>query len=98
MKKINPVRLIPCAIILFIPVIIWNVWLLDYINANGKALVWIFAPVFAFLSSVAFFGTGFIRMPVIDKRHSITAGVNPFYGWLFISLIIEVWIAAASNT
>lgn len=93
MKSINPWLLIPCAILTFIPVPLWNSWSLDYINENGKLVAWLLAPVFAFLATVVFLGTSTIRLPILSKGKW-----NYFYGWLICELAIEILIVALSNT
>lgn len=93
MKPIKPIRLIPFAIILLFPVPVWNVWLLDYINANGKLIPWVLTPVWPIIGTGAFLGFYLLRYPP-----KIKSGWNPFYGWFLFALIIEIFITAFSNT
>jgi hypothetical protein len=87
------VGIIGGIITLFVPVLLWNVWFLDYIDQHGKLWAWILAPVFAGVSAAIFAGAYNVRKVVIKK-----GSINPFWGWFGVALIIEIFIAAFSNS
>lgn len=81
------------AIILILPVPIWNSWLLDYIDEHGKLLPMLTAPIFALASTIVFMGTKEMKKPI-----QINGYVNPFILWFIGCLIISLSFAALSNT
>lgn len=85
------------VITLFLPVIIWNVWFLDYIDQHGKLWAWVLAPVFAAVSAGIFVGFSYAKKPLtgIGKEGR---QVNPFWGWFAVALAVEIFIVLASNT
>jgi hypothetical protein len=85
--------LLASIVTLVIPVLLWNVWFLDYIDENGKFWAWVCAPLFAFASAGIIVGLS-------DAKKNITVQgyVNPFWGWAGAALAIEVVIVALSNT
>lgn len=88
-----PFRLLIAAIITFLPVLVWNVWYLDYIDKHGKLWAWILAPVFALLATAAFLGLANAKdKPVVE------GSINPFWGWFAGTLVIQVMIVLLSNT
>lgn len=91
--KLKPINMLFCAMIALFPVVLWNVILLDYINTNGKFLAWILTPVFSIASTGMLLGFSDAKKKPYSKGQ-----VNPFYGWLFFTLAIEIFITAASNT
>lgn len=80
-------------ITLFLPVLLWNVWLLDYIDQHGKLWAWVLAPVFALVSAAIFAGAYNARKAIVIKKQ-----INPFWGWFSVALVIEIIIVAASNS
>jgi hypothetical protein len=78
---------------LFLPVALWNVWFLDYIDSHGKLIAWCLAPVFAALSAGIFVGFSYAK-----KKVAIKGEVNPFWGWAGVAFAIEVVIVALSNS
>lgn len=91
--KFFAVGLIGGIITLFLPVVLWNVWFLDYIDAHGKFWAWVLAPVFALISAVLFVGVADLH-----KRMFGAGQTNPFWGWFIIALIVEIFIVAFSNS
>lgn len=84
-------------ITLFLPVLLWNVWFLDYIDSHGKLVAWLLAPVFAGASAGIFVGFSYAK----KKPTGIGPEgqqLNPFWGWGAVALVIEVVIVALSNT
>jgi uncharacterized membrane protein len=95
--KFFAVGIIAGIVTLFLPVLLWNVWFLDYINTHGKLVAWLCAPVFAFLSAAIVVGLCYFKLPIThsgDKRKEI----NPFWGWAGVALVIEIFIVLGSNT
>jgi hypothetical protein len=78
---------------LVLPVVLWNVWFLDYINQHGKLWAWVLAPVFALASAAIIVGLSDVNKKVTQKGQ-----INPFWGWAGVALVIEVVIVALSNT
>lgn len=81
------------VIVVILPVVLWNVWFLDYIDKNGKLIPWLCAPV------IALVGTGIFLGLTEAKKTPVSEGwVNPFWGWFGGCLAIECIIVALSNT
>ena len=80
-------------ITLFLPVLLWNVWFLDYIDKHGKLIAWILAPAFAVASAGIFVGFSYAKKKLQDGREA-----NPFWAWAGVALAIECAIVALSNT
>lgn len=91
--KFFAIGIIAGIITLFLPVILWNVWFLDYIDSHGKLIAWCLAPVFAFISAGIIVG-----LTDINKRLFNTGAANPFWGWFVAALVIEIVFVALSNT
>lgn len=87
------VGIIGGIVTLFLPVVLWNVWFLNYIDMHGKLIAWGLTPVFAALSAGIFVGFSYAK-----KKVAIKGEVNPFWGWAGIALVIEVVIVALSNS
>lgn len=87
------VGIIGGIITLFLPVLLWNVWLLDYIDKHGKLLAFILAPVFAAASAGIIVGFCYAKKKLQDGGE-----INPFWGWAGVALVIEVVIVLLSNT
>lgn len=81
------------VIVIVLPVVLWNVWFLDYIDKNGKLIPWLLAPVIALAGTLVFLG-----LSDAGKKPVIKGQVNPFWGWFGGCLAIEVIIVALSNT
>lgn len=81
------------VIIVILPVLLWNVWFLDYIDKQGKLIPWICAPVIAAVGSVVFLG-----FTNADEKPVIKGQINPFWGWFAGCFVINVIIVALSNT
>jgi hypothetical protein len=80
-------------IVIVLPVVLWNVWFLDYIDTHGKLIPWLCAPV------IALIGTGiFLGLNDAEKKPVIKGQINPFWGWFAGCLVINVVIVALSNT
>jgi cobalamin synthase len=84
-------------ITLFLPVIVWNVWFLDYIDQHGKFWAWVLAPVFALVSAAIFAGAYNARKPLTGKGRE-GQQLNPFWAWGGIALVVEIFIVALSNS
>lgn len=80
-------------IVVILPVLLWNVWFLDYIDKNGKLIPWLCAPVIAAVGSVIFLG-----FTNADEKPIIKGHINPFWGWFAGCLVINVIIVALSNS
>jgi len=91
--KFFAIGIIAGIITLFLPVLLWNVWFLDYIDSHGKLVAWCLAPVFAFASAAIIVG-----LTDINKRLLGKGAANPFWGWFFTALGIEIVIVLLSNT
>ena len=85
-------------ITLFLPVLLWNVWFLNHINAHGKFAAWVCAPVFAAISAGIFAGTKVHKKLFGAHRGREGQEINPFWGWFVVALVIEIFIVIASNT
>lgn len=93
--KFFAIGIIAGIITLFLPVILWNVWFLDYIDKHGKLIAFGLAPVFAAISAGIIVGfTDLHKRLFGDSQGSI----NPFWGWALVALVIEVVIVLLSNT
>lgn len=93
------VGIIGGIVTLILPVLLWNVWFLDYIDQHGKVIAFGLAPVFAGLSAGIFVGF----TDVHKRLFGVSQGregqeINPFWGWFFVALVIEVVIVLLSNT
>lgn len=80
-------------IILILPVLCWDVWFLNYIDSTGKLIPFLLAPVFAFIGTIIITGVSTIKYSI-----KINGYWNPFYGWFFLSLIINLLIVLLSNS
>ncbi len=85
------------VITLFLPVLLWNVWFLDYIDSNGKLVAYCLSPVFAAISAGIFVGLSYAKKPITGIGRD-GKQVNPFWGWAAVALAIEVIFVAVSNT
>lgn len=91
--------LIGGIITLFLPVLLWNVWCLDYIDQYGKFVAWCLAPVFAGISAGIFVGFSYTKKQLIGSDQGREGKeINPFWGWAAVALVIEIAIVALSNT
>jgi hypothetical protein len=95
--KFFAVGVIAGIITLFLPVILWNVWFLDYINKHGKLWAWVLAPVFAAASAAIVVGLCYVKKPLTQSGNK-RKEINPFWGWAAVALAVEIWIVIASNT
>lgn len=87
------------VITLIIPVLLWNVWFLDYIDKHGKLWAWVCAPIFALASAAIIVGFSDAKKPLAGGNDGEgRAEINPFWGWMAGALVIEVVIVACSNT
>lgn len=80
-------------ITLFVPVLLWNLWFLDYIDQHGKLWAWVLAPVFALISAAIFGGAYNARKDIVKKKQ-----INPFWGWFAVALVVEIFIVTFSNS
>lgn len=89
-----------CGIVLLIlPVLLWNVWCLDYIDKNGKLWAWICAPLFALASAAIVVGFDEAKKRLIGTDMGREGKeINPFWGWFGVGLVIEIFIVLASNS
>lgn len=97
--KFFAIGIIAGVITLFLPVLLWNVWFLDYIDKHGKLVAWCLAPAFAFASSAIIVGLTDINKRLFGAsmgREGVET--NPFWGWFIVALVIECVIVALSNT
>lgn len=85
--------ILSAIVAIVIPVILWNTLFLDYINANGKLIPWLCAPLFALASTGILLGMGDAKDPVAQKGF-----INPFWGWFGLTLVVEIVIVATANT
>lgn len=93
------VGLIGGVITLFLPVLLWNVWFLDYIDKHGKLIAFGLTPVFALVSALLFVGVADIHKRLVGPNDSEGhTTVNPFWGWAGVALVIEVVIVLLSNS
>lgn len=91
--------LLAAIVTLPVPVILWNVILLDYINAHGKFWVFILTPVWSALSAWIIVGLSDVKKKLVGATGGREgAQINPFWGWFAVAMIIELFIAFASNT
>ena len=91
------VGIIGGIITLFLPVIMWNVWFLDYIDKQGKLWAWVLAPAFAAVSAGIFVGFSYSKKKISGNGPD-GKQVNPFWGWFACALVIECVIVALTNT
>lgn len=94
--KFFAVGIIGAVITLFLPVLLWNVWFLDYIDSNGKLIAWALAPVFAGASAGIFVGFGYAKKPLTGMGRD-GHQLNPFWGWFAVALVIELLFVLISN-
>lgn len=94
--KFFAVGIIGAVITLILPVLLWNVWFLDYIDSKGKIIAWALAPVFAGISAGIFVGFGYAKKSLtgVGKEGQ---QLNPFWGWFAVALVIELIFVAISN-
>lgn len=85
------------VITLFLPVLLWNLWFLDYINVHGKLLAYALAPAFAAISAGIVVGLCYVKKPLLGIGRD-GKQINPFFGWGMVALIVEIGIVALSNT
>lgn len=52
------------GILLILPVLLWNLWFLDYIDKHGKFWAFVCAVIFAFLSAAAYAGLRDIKKDI----------------------------------
>jgi cobalamin synthase len=95
--KFFAVGIIGAAVTLILPVLLWNVWFLDYIDSHSKFIAWCLAPVFAAISAGIFVGFGYAKKPASGIGRDGNQ-INPFWGWAAVALAIEIAIVALSNT
>jgi hypothetical protein len=95
--KFFSVGIIGGLITLFLPVVLWNKWCLDYIDSHGKLIAWCLAPVFAAASAGIFVGFSYSKKKLSGNGREGNQ-VNPFWGWFGVALAIECVIVALSNT
>lgn len=91
--KFFAIGIIAGIITLFLPVFLWNVWFLDYIDTHGKLVAWCLAPVFAAASAGIIVG-----FTDINKRLFSKGDTNPYWGWFAVALVVEVIFVLLSNT
>lgn len=91
--KFFAIGILAGIITLFLPVLLWNVWFLDYIDSHGKFVAWCLAPIFAAASAAIIVG-----LTDINKRLFGAGATNPFWGWFAVALVIECVIVALSNS
>ena len=93
--KFFAIGIIAGIITLFLPVYLWNVPFLDYIDKHGKLIAFCLAPVFALVSAGIIVGfTDLHKRLFGDSKGSI----NPFWGWFAVALVIEIVFVLLSNT
>jgi hypothetical protein len=95
--KFFAVGIIAGVVTLFLPVVLWNVLFLDYINAHGKFVAWVCAPLFALASAAIVVGLCYVKKPITlsgNRRKEI----NPFWGWAATALAVEIFIVLGSNS
>jgi hypothetical protein len=93
--KFFAIGIIAGLLTLFLPVFLWNVWFLDYIDAHGKLVAFCLAPVFALISAGIIVGLTDLHQRLFGNNKG---GINPFWGWFAVALIIEVVIVLLSNS
>jgi hypothetical protein len=96
----KPIRLLLSAIFLLFPVVLWNTWLLDYIDKSGKLVPWLLTAPIAFISTGILQGFSDVSLKItgIGPEGPNRPQFNPFWGWFIVALAIEVMITALSNT
>lgn len=95
--KFFAVGVIAGIVTLFLPVLLWNVWFLDYIDSHGKMIPWCLAPAFAAASAAIVVGLCYAKKKLSGNGRD-GKQVNPFWGWFAVALIIEIGIVLLSNT
>lgn len=80
-------------ITLILPVLLWNVWFLNYVDSTGKLIPVLLAPVFAFIGTAIITGISTIRYSI-----KINGYWNPFWTWYIIALVINLLIVLLSNS
>lgn len=84
---------------LIVPVVLWNVLFLDYIDQHGKLIPWLLAPVWALISAAIIVGLSDAKKKLRGADQGREGReINPFWGWFACALVIEVAIVALSNT
>lgn len=97
--KFFAVGFIGGIVTLFLPVLLWNVWFLDYINSHGKLIAWCLAPIFAGASAGIIVGFTDVHKRLFGSSMGREGTeINPFWGWFAVALVIECVIVALSNT
>lgn len=96
--KFFAIGLIGGIITLFLPVLLWNVWFLDYIDKHGKLIAFGLTPVFALISAALFVGVADIHKRLLGTYGREGREINPFWGWAGVALVIEIVIVALSNS
>ena len=91
------VGIIGGVITLFLPVIAWNVWFLDYIDKHGKLFAYCITPFLSFISAGIFVGCCYVKKPNSGLGPDGWQ-INPFWGWAAVAFVIEVTIVYLSNT
>lgn len=85
------------AFTLFLPVWLWNVKFLDYIDSHGKLIPFCLAPVFAMISAYLFVGMADIHKRMFGLGPD-GKQMNPLWGWAAVACAIELIIVLLSNT
>jgi hypothetical protein len=80
-------------VLLALPVVLWNVWFLDYVDKQGKLVPFLLTPVFAFVCAAIIVG-----MSDVEDKPVINGTINPFWGWFIGSLLVGIMIVLLSNT
>jgi len=97
--KFFAIGLIAGIATLILPVFLWNVWFLDYIDKHGKLIAFCLAPVFAGISAGIIVGFTDLHQRMFGNNQGREGReINPFWGWFFVALVIEVVIVLLSNS
>lgn len=89
------------AFTLFLPVWLWNVKYLDYIDKHGKLVAWGITLPIALISAGLFVGVADLHSRMFGRDLGPREGgreINPFWGWAICAWVIELVIVALSNT
>ena len=92
--KFFAVGIIAGLITLILPVVMWNVWFLNFIDQHGKLIPFLLAPVFAAVSAGIIVGFTDLHKRVFGDGGT----TNPFWGWFTVALVIEIAFVFLSNT
>lgn len=84
---------ISAIVLLLPPIFLWNVWLLNYIDKHGKFWAWALTPVWPLLAAAIFVGLDNAKDQPLKK-----GAINPFWGWVGVGLVINIFITIASNS